>query len=149
MVTVRDDAPFRAVLDAMTPRDWEELRELLQRIDDNGAPFAPRPESSTVSDAADAFAYPMGGPIVDEAMTFLYDREFIVPFDWPAWDGKTAVEQGDLEAIGSGTAEDCLRYLTVISRADRFMTGFIVSAFDRRLVQTALHRLLEIMGSDR
>lgn len=131
-----DDIPFRDALAGLTADDWAELRALVSTIDDHQAPYGE-------SDGS-----PFGGPVVTEMMRFVDDRGLIVSFDWPAWEGKSIVERVDSAALAGASAEDCLRTLTVLSRADRFALGTLVEAFDRGgLVRTLLHRLLETTGN--
>ncbi|MDV2478206.1 hypothetical protein F8M49_27445 [Rhodococcus zopfii] len=130
-----DDIPFRDALAGLTADDWAELRALVSTIDDHQAPYGE-------SDGS-----PFGGPVVTETMRFVDDRGLIVSFDWTAWEGKPIVERCDSAALAGASAEDCLRTLTVLSRADRFALGTLVEAFDRGLVQTLLHRLLETTGN--
>lgn len=81
-----DDAPFVAAIDAMTPRDWAELRALVKRIDEYGAPYnllarqVDNPNGETV-----VVGYLGESEVVSDTRGFLHNHGLIVPFDWGGW----------------------------------------------------------------
>ncbi|MDO1484659.1 Uncharacterised protein [Rhodococcus rhodochrous] len=120
------DAPFRAVLEALTPDDWAELRALLGRVEEHGAPFGRWVGSELGATGVRECGYPEESRVVGDTVEFLYGHDMVVPFDWPGWKGKAAVERGDVARLAEASADDCLRYLTVIVRAERFSTGTLL-----------------------
>ncbi|MFD6860314.1 DUF6508 domain-containing protein [Rhodococcus sp. NPDC060090] len=142
-----DDAQFRSALDALVPADWAELRALVEQIDEHGAPFQRQANSAAGTAGIVDQGYPIEAPIIGDTVDFLYKRDLVVPFDWPGWEGKQHVERGDVAALAGASAEDCLRYLTVIVRGDRFSSGTLLWSFEEHMTQTLLHRLLDSTGN--
>ncbi|WP_147290699.1 DUF6508 domain-containing protein [Rhodococcus gordoniae] len=139
MGTELDDAPFIEAIDAMTPRDWEELRSLVSNLDSYSSSCA-RDDTAAAEASADL-------SVVGWAWDFLHDRGLIVPFDWPSWEGKAVLELSDPRPIGHASAADCLRYLTVSVRADRYVVGAFESYVEDGLMGSLLRRLLETTGN--
>ncbi|KHJ72136.1 hypothetical protein QR64_14015 [Rhodococcus sp. Chr-9] len=85
--------------------------------------------------------------MVGWALDFLHDRGLVVPFNWPGWEGKAVLEYSDPRPIGHASAADCLRYLTVSVRAERFDNGSFESYAEQGLIGSLLRRLLETTGN--
>ncbi len=114
-----------AALARLTAHDRSVLTELVCKID----------KHRTTWSAKDA--------LIDEVVRFLVDRRLLLShFNWGAWEeGRQAIERRDRAALASSPAQQCLQYLTLLIRAERFTEGMLASAFEGGLMQTLLHRL--------
>ena len=86
-----------------------------------------------------------------EALAFLADaRALIEPFDWPAWasgpEGRALL--GHPEAVGSASADELRKLLTVYVRSERFGDGTLEAAFDSGML-TAILRRAGILAAER
>lgn len=116
-----------AALARLTAHDRGVLTDLVCRVDK----------------AASGSAWSRKAPLVDEVVRFLVDRHLLLThFNWGAWEeGQHAIQRRDRAALATCTAQQCLQYLTLLVRADRFTEGTLASAFESGLMQALLHRL--------
>ncbi|PSR61386.1 hypothetical protein C8259_20320 [Nocardia nova] len=116
-----------AALARLTAHDRGVLTDLVCRVDK----------------AASGAAWSRKAPLVDEVVRFLVDRHLLLThFNWGAWEeGQHAIQRRDRAALATCTAQQCLQYLTLLVRADRFTEGTLASAFESGLMQALLHRL--------
>jgi hypothetical protein len=80
---------------------------------------------------------------VSEFITTLYSCNFIQEFDWISWD-ECEKYQKDPHLIGDINLETIIKLLTAHVRADRFITGHLVSVIDNGHLLKILQRLSEI-----
>lgn len=82
----------------------------------------------------------VANPTVMRFIEGLYERDLIVPFDWPNWAyGRLLMTEP--HRIPKATARTCLRLLTMHVRAERFNEGHLASTFDNGQMATILRRL--------
>ncbi|MEV5652540.1 DUF6508 domain-containing protein [Nocardia sp. NPDC052254] len=114
-----------AALARLTAHDRSVLTELVCKVDKHRAIWRAK------------------DPLADEVIRFLVDRRLLLShFNWGAWEeGRQAVERRDRAALASSPAQQCLQYLTLLIRAERFSEGMLISAFETGLMQALLHRL--------
>jgi hypothetical protein len=78
-----------------------------------------------------------------EADAFLADaRALITPFDWPAWASASEGQSllGHPEAVGSASADDLRKLLTVYVRSERFGDGTLEAAFASGMLTAIIRR---------
>jgi hypothetical protein len=116
-----------AALARLTAHDRGVLTDLVCRVDK----------------AASGAAWSRKAPLVDEVVRFLVDRHLLLThFNWGAWEeGQQVIQRRDRAVLATCTAQQCLQYLTLLVRADRFTEGTLASAFESGLMQALLHRL--------
>jgi hypothetical protein len=84
-------------------------------------------------------------PIVDEALTFLYDQRLVVRFAWSAWDeGRSLLRKSNLEQLTSLDRATVLKLLTAVARNERFNDGAWVSLFEAGQGTILFRRLHEL-----
>ncbi|WP_227983763.1 DUF6508 domain-containing protein [Nocardia spumae] len=130
-----------AALVRLTAHDRGVLTELVRRADTHEGPFG-----ETVTSNPDGTPCPprsRHAAIVDDVRRYLIDRQLLLThFDWGAWaDGHRTIQRRDRATLASCTAQQCLQYLTLLVRADRFTEGTLRSGFETGLMQALLHRL--------
>jgi hypothetical protein len=128
----------------MTADDREGLAELLRRIGDHEGAFG---EIVTHNpDGTSCLPWSRNAPIIDETVRFLLDKHLQVPgFDWGGWEaGRLAIQRCDQAALATCTDQECLQYLTLLVRAERFTEGTLARSFDNGLMQTLLRRLSQL-----
>ncbi|OXR41167.1 hypothetical protein B7C42_06763 [Nocardia cerradoensis] len=118
-----------AALARLTAHDRGVLTDLVCRVD--------KAASGTTA------ARSRKAPVLDEVVRFLVDRQLLLThFNWGAWEeGQQAIQRRDRATLATCTAQQCLQYLTLLVRADRFTEGTLASAFESGLMQALLHRL--------
>lgn len=80
---------------------------------------------------------------VNEFINILYSEEFIIPFDWSAWDeGIKFIEQPDL--LESADFTTLKKLLTVHIRQERFCSGHLAAMIDQGHILAILKRLKQI-----
>ncbi|NKY54002.1 DUF6508 domain-containing protein [Nocardia vermiculata] len=128
-----------AALGGLTAHDRGVLTELVCRVDKHEGSFGEK-----VTDR------PGGSPpwarkdrIIDEIVRFLVDKHLLLThFNWGSWEeGQQVIARGDRPVLAAASPQECLQYLTLLVRADRFTEGTLTSAFETGLMQTLLHRL--------
>lgn len=76
--------------------------------------------------------------IVDEFLKLVYNMQIVPVFDWMDWnEGINYVKNKDTDFSKLNIHTLC-KLLTVITRADRFNEGFLVSCFETRIVSGIL-----------
>ncbi|MFZ3135993.1 MAG: DUF6508 domain-containing protein [Thermodesulfovibrionales bacterium] len=81
---------------------------------------------------------------VSEFITTLYRCNFIQEFDWTSWHDECEKYQKDPHLIGDINLETIIKLLTTHVRADRFVSGHLVSVIDDGHLLKILQRLAEI-----
>jgi O-acetyl-ADP-ribose deacetylase len=81
---------------------------------------------------------------VSEFITTLYRCNFIQEFDWSSWHHECEKYQKDPHLIGDINLETIIKLLTTHVRADRFVSGHLVSVIDDGHLLKILQRLAEI-----
>ncbi|MFF0501319.1 DUF6508 domain-containing protein [Nocardia aobensis] len=119
-----------AALARLTAHDRGVLTDLVCRVDKAASGTAPAARSRKA-------------PVLDEVVRFLVDRHLLLThFNWGAWEeGQQTIQRRDRATLATCTAQQCLQYLTLLVRADRFTEGTLASAFESGLMQALLHRL--------
>jgi hypothetical protein len=84
-------------------------------------------------------------PLLHQARDFMYNNNLIIHFNWSDdkdcadyLNGKKIIEYDQLDKIM------VLKLLTASVRADRFITGFWLTQFEKGVAQKLFHRLYEI-----
>jgi hypothetical protein len=119
-----------AALARLTAHDRGVLTDLVCRVD--------KAASGTAAAARSRKA-----PVLDEVVRFLVDRHLLLThFNWGAWEeGQHAIQRRDRAALATCTAQQCLQYLTLLVRADRFTEGTLASAFESGQIHALQHPL--------
>ena len=81
---------------------------------------------------------------VSEFITTLYRCNFIQEFDWSSWHDECEKYQKEPHLMSDINLEIIIKLLTTHMRADRFITGHLVSVIDNGHLLKILERLAEI-----
>jgi hypothetical protein len=123
------------MLPKLTDSAIEELAFLLQEIDSFTGEWG-IVKGITWADESE---------IVMKARTFLYNNNLVLAFDWGEWsDTFRDIFENNKNGFSEIDKETVSKLLTTIIRADRFNTGFLLSAFKNGKAQALLHRLYDI-----
>lgn len=125
----------------MTAEDHAALLDLMRRVDDHEGPFGEI--VTTHPDGTPCLPYSRNAAIVEETAGFLTQKNLqAAGFDWRGWEtGRQAVQAGDSSALANCTAQECLQYLTLLVRAERFTEGTLARAFSHGLMQALLRQV--------
>lgn len=125
----------------MTAEDYAALLDLLRRADAHEGGFGEVVTSNP--DGTPCMPWSRNAAIVDDVVRFLTRMDLqIAGFDWRAWEpGWQAVQRDDQAALANCTPQECLRYLTLLVRAERFTEGTLARAFERGQMQTLLRKV--------
>jgi len=125
----------------MTAEDHAALLELMRRADEHEGPFGEF--VTTNPDGTLCLPWSRNVPVVDDVVRFLYEKNLqVAGFDWGAWRaGLEKIQRGDQAALANCTARECLQYLTLLVRAERFSEGTLVRAFENGQMQTLLRKV--------
>ena len=92
-------------------------------------------------DGTPSFPFVSYKPLVMRFLDDVLHRDFLIDFDWPAWQGKALRLQTTPGALEDATLDDLRKLLTVHIRKHRFVEGHLAQALDEGWIQAILRRL--------
>lgn len=133
------------MLARLTEVDRSALAALVEQVAAQDGPFGEMVFRN--QDGSLAMPYARTDPLVHEVVRYFADRSLLLQsFDWMEWEaGRNVVQARDAATIGNSSAQDCLQYLTMLVRADRFTEGALMSFFDSGLMLVLLRRLQTVL----
>lgn len=124
------------------PETWPD-REALESIARYRELFE-RPGFEFAADE-DCSGYPAYAEEVEDFLRLLYDRGFIVRFDWPAWHDAAKKLWDDPEALTRSDLPTLCRLITYHVRKERFCAGHLRAVFETGHLLAILRRLDALM----
>jgi hypothetical protein len=136
------DSPDPPVLQ---PGALPTLRNLIERMDQHPGRWGTVMGGEKTGDRTFTMPYVDMHELAYEAMTFLYDHDLIISFDWPEWDeGREIFRSTQEDRIASLDRLTVLKLLSAVARNDRFCEGAWAGIFEDGSAQALFKRLLEI-----
>jgi hypothetical protein len=144
MDTTRDSVKTFSELSDET---WEQFVDINNRVQSHEGSWGKTQGGETDENGVIQMPYSVPDPLVSEFVTFMYENELVVSFDWSAWDeGREWYKNSNeskYEALDIPTA---LKLLTAVMRNDRFNEGALVSAFESGDFPKIINKLVELRG---
>jgi hypothetical protein len=144
MDTTRDSVNSFSELSDET---WEQFVDINNRVQSHEGSWGKTQGGETDENGVIQMPYSVPDPLVSEFVTFMYENELVVSFDWSAWDeGREWYKNSNeskYEALDIPTA---LKLLTAVMRNDRFNEGALVSAFESGDFPKIINKLVELRG---
>lgn len=123
---------FPKHLETISQADWNILFEINEQLKSTPS-FGQLIASEEIEPNVSTFAYWNQSPLTSEFVKFLYDRNLLPSFDWQDWkEGKKLMKD---QNFNDADIVSLFKLLTAIIRADRFIDGTIISAFQNRTIQ--------------
>ena len=124
-----DDEMLSGGLDAISPEQWERLEALASLV----LPYDPGEWQGghvmgTTQDGNPIIAMPfyMYSRALNDLVDFMYECDFIVPFDWTSWSGRFQ-EEINAMSLQDSTPTELLKYVVTVVRTDRFCEGYLAN----------------------
>ena len=122
-----------------TDEEWAALWAALDRVEEQGPPYADWVPSRRTESGAFTMPYPRYTPVVGALTSAISAAGLVVVFAWPDWHGFRAYE--DPAALGDAPVEDALWMLTRTVRGERFSDGVIETELNAGRLQAAVRRV--------
>lgn len=131
----------------LSDETWEQFVDINNRVQSHEGSWGKTQGGETDENGVIQMPYSVPDPLVSEFVTFMYENELVVSFDWSAWDeGREWYKNSNeskYEALDIPTA---LKLLTAVMRNDRFNEGALVSAFESGDFPKIINKLVELRG---
>lgn len=133
LMDVHDDAAFRSAFDQVHDEDWQHLAVLLRRIDEHDGPLHKIEGASGIN----GWPRTVDSPVIEDLRWLLRRAGLVLHFEPGDW---------QLEDAASASAEDCVRALSRMVRADNWITGGFAECFEEpaSVGRAVLRRALDI-----
>lgn len=138
LVDVHDDAVFRTAFDQVAREDWDQLSALLDRIENHDGPLYEIVGGKNDS-GIEQWPYAEDSPVIADLRWLLCRAGLILHFQSEEW---------QLEDAATASAEDCVRALSRMARADHWSEGAFARCFEGpdSVGRAVLRRALELKG---
>ncbi|MGW5301710.1 DUF6508 domain-containing protein [Rhodococcus aetherivorans] len=123
LVDVHDDAVFRAAFEQVHDEDWHQLAVLLHRIDEHDGPLY-EIEGGADDQGIEQWPYAVDSPPIADLRWLLQRAGLVLHFDPEHW---------QLRDAATVSAEDCVRALSRMVRADHWTTAGFAQCFEPEL----------------
>lgn len=129
----------------LVPEDLEHLQDINSHIQKNNDPWGTQGGGETDSDGVIEMPYSVQNPLITEVVTFLYEKDLVVAFNWSEWDeGRAWFKSDDDSKFDKPDVEMALKLLTTVIRNDRFNEGALVTAFESGDFPKIINKLTEL-----
>lgn len=136
LVDVHDDAVFWAAFEQVHDEDWHQLAVLLRRIDEHDGPLY-EIEGGADDQGIAQWPYAVDSPVIADLRWLLQRVGLVLHFDPEHW---------QLRAATTASAEDCVRALSRMVRADNWTTAGFAQCFEEpdSVGRVVLRRALDL-----
>ncbi len=129
----------------LSPASIDRLRDLVEGMAVHQGPWSTTHGGEKTNSGVTVMPWVENGPLIEEALHFLYDNHLMIPFDWGRWDeGRAIFNSDDPNRFSTLDRLTVLKLLTAVARNDRFSPGAWAAFFDHGDGQELLHRLLDL-----
>lgn len=123
----------------------EALRTINARIQDYVGEWGIRHDSERTESGVLVFPWIEQYPLIQDFVTFMYENNLVIPFDWSHWQaGRDWYASDDESKYDKLDVETALKLLTAVMRNDRFNTGALVRAFESGDFPKIIKKLITI-----
>lgn len=136
LADVHDDAVFRTAFDQVAREDWDQLSALLDRIENHDGPLYEIVGGKDDS-GIEQWPYTEDSPVIADLRWLLCRAGLILHFQPEEW---------QLDDAATASAEDCVRALSRMARADHWSEGAFARCFEEpdSVGRAVLRRALEL-----
>lgn len=132
----------------LSPEGVQQLQRLIERIERHEGPWGVERGGERTGENTVSMPWVERHPLATEAMTFLYDHAFIIPFQWYEWDeGRELLRRPDADTLATLDRQTVAKLFTAVARNDRFSEGAWIALFEAGTGLALFRRLLAIERS--
>ena len=125
-----------------------DLEKLVSKIENHNGPWLERAGGEELEGGVIQIPYVIADQVALEALSFLYDNELIINFNWSKWDeGREIFASKDENKFDMLDRDTTLKLLTAVARNNRFNDGAWASLFESGDAEKLFKRLLELEGT--
>lgn len=135
-VDVHDDAVFRSAFEQVHDADWHQLAVLLRRIDEHDGPLY-EIAGGADDQGIEQWPYAVDSPVIEDLRWLLRRAGLVLHFNPARW---------QLRDAATASAEDCVRALSRMVRADNWTTAGFAQCFEEpdSVGRVVLRRALDL-----
>lgn len=136
---------FIEVINSYTKEQWRPLLDLIPTIEKTEK-FGEIGGGTLEKDGSFLLPYSIPGEIINRFKEVVYDIPIIISFDWGSWSHGNEIVHGENFDYNSIDIPTKCMAITTFVRADRFVDGVLVDAFEKGKILKILksiHRQLE------
>ena len=124
-----DEKDCEEKINALTYQDWKPLLDLIPEIE-NTKTFGGWIGGEENEEGIHTLPICTTIPSVSQFSKIVYDIPIVIRFDWPSWElGEKMAKSKDLDFNKIDLVTKC-KLITTIVRADRFVEGVLLNAFE-------------------
>lgn len=130
----------------LVPEDLAHLQDINRRVQNNSDPWGIQRGGEPGVDGVIEMPYREKNPLITEFVTFLYEKDLVIAFNWSEWEaGREWYKSDDDTKFNKLDVVTALKLLTAVIRNDRFNEGALVSAFESREFPKIINKLTELI----
>lgn len=135
---------------ALNESSWQEMQDLYDKALNHQGKFFKLSEKKHTRKGASLIPYRVDEAVINEFRNYLYDKDLVIPFNWPEWDeGRAMFATKGEDKFSKTSLVDVLKLLTAVIRNDRFCEGAWSEIFNNGDGVLLMKRLLDFKPSNK